>query len=129
GIEAIAICFLHSFANPENERAARAAVERAAPSLRVALSSEVAPEIREYERTQTTAASVYVQDRVVRYLADLEARLVSLGAGGRWGGWWEGGGGGPAGTRPSARSACSSPGRPRAPWPRRGSRASTATRT
>ena len=48
--------------------------------LRVAISSDVAPEIREYERTQTTAASVYVQDRVVRYLADLEERLSSLGA-------------------------------------------------
>ena len=73
GIEAIAICFLHSFANPANEQTARAAVERAAPGLRVAISSDVAPEIREYERTQTTAASVYVQDLVVRYLADLEA--------------------------------------------------------
>jgi N-methylhydantoinase A len=83
GIEAIAVCFLHSFANPANERAARAAMERAAPGLRVALSSDVAPEIREYERTQTTAASVYVQDRVVRYLADLEDRLARLGAGGR----------------------------------------------
>jgi N-methylhydantoinase A len=48
--------------------------------LRVAISSEIAPEIREYERTQTTAASVYVQDLVVRYLADLEARLAGLGA-------------------------------------------------
>jgi N-methylhydantoinase A len=80
GIEAIAVCFLHSFANAANEQAARAAVERAAPGLRVALSSDVAPEIREYERTQTTAASVYVQDRVVRYLEDLEQRLASLGA-------------------------------------------------
>jgi N-methylhydantoinase A len=80
GIEAVAICFLHSFANAANEQAARAAVERAAPGLRVAVSSDVAPEIREYERTQTTAASVYVQDLVVRYLGDLEERLGSLGA-------------------------------------------------
>jgi N-methylhydantoinase A len=80
GIEAIAICFLHSYVNPANEQQARAAVERAAPQLRVAISSDVAPEIREYERTQTTAASVYVQDRVVRYLADLEGRLGALGA-------------------------------------------------
>jgi N-methylhydantoinase A len=83
GIEAIAICFLHSYVNPGNEQRARAAVERAAPGLRVAMSSDVAPEIREYERTQTTAASVYVQDRVVRYLADLEERLEGLGAGNR----------------------------------------------
>jgi N-methylhydantoinase A len=80
GIEAIAICFLHSYADPDNERKARAAVERAAPELRVAISSDVAPEIREYERTQTTAASVYVQDLVVRYLTDLEQRLAGLGA-------------------------------------------------
>ncbi len=80
GIEAIAICFLHSYMNPANEQKARAAVERAAPQLRVAISSDVAPEIREYERTQTTVASVYVQDRVARYLADLEERLSSLGA-------------------------------------------------
>ena len=54
-------------------RAPRSSARR--PELRVAISSDVAPEIREYERTQTTAASVYVQDRVVRYLADLEERL------------------------------------------------------
>jgi N-methylhydantoinase A len=83
GIEALAVCFLHSFANPANERAAREAVARVAPDMRIALSSDVAPEIREYERTQTTAASVYVQDLVVRYLADLETRLAALGAGGR----------------------------------------------
>src|SRR5215207_9539965 len=83
GIEAIAICFLHSYVNPENEQLARAAVERAAPELRVAISSDVAPEIREYERTQTTAASVYVQDGVVRYLTDLEQRLTGLDASGR----------------------------------------------
>ncbi|MBE2317633.1 hydantoinase/oxoprolinase family protein [Solirubrobacter sp. CPCC 204708] len=83
GVEAVAICFLHSFTNPANERAARDAVRRAAPDLRVALSSDIAPEIREYERTQTTAASVFVQDRVVRYLDDLEARLSALGAGDR----------------------------------------------
>jgi len=83
GIEAIAICFLHSYANPVNEQKARACVERAAPELRVAISSDVAPEIREYERTQTTAASVYVQDGVVRYLTDLEQRLTGLDASGR----------------------------------------------
>ena len=83
GIEAIAICFLHSYANPANEQKARACVERAAPGLRLAISSDVAPEIREYERTQTTAASVYVQDRVVRYLTDLEQRLSGFGASGR----------------------------------------------
>ena len=76
GIEAVAICFLHSFANPANERAAKQAL--AGSGLRVALSSEVAPEIREFERTSTTVASVYVQDRVGRYLGALDRRLSGL---------------------------------------------------
>ncbi len=79
GIEAVAIAFLNSFANPELERRAKAAVLRAAPELRVALSSDVVPEIREYERTSTTVANVYVQARVERYLRDLEERLARLG--------------------------------------------------
>ncbi len=76
GIEAVAVCFLHSFANPANEQAARKALRES--GLRVALSSEVAPEIREFERTSTTVASVYVQDRVGRYLSELDRRLRGL---------------------------------------------------
>jgi N-methylhydantoinase A len=79
GIEAVAIAFLNSYANPELERRARDAVLRAAPELRVSLSSDVVPEIREYERTSTTVANVYVQARVERYLRDLEERLARLG--------------------------------------------------
>ncbi len=78
GVEAIAICFLNSFANPADENAAREAVQRVAPQMRVSISSEVSPEIREYERTSTTIANVYVQARVDRYLNDLHARLVRL---------------------------------------------------
>ncbi|MEZ4732085.1 MAG: hydantoinase/oxoprolinase family protein [Caldilineaceae bacterium] len=79
GIEAVAVTFLNSFANPEAERAARAAIQRAAPSLRVAISAEVAPEIREFERTSTTVANVYVQGLVERYLRELQTRLARLG--------------------------------------------------
>ena len=79
GIEAVAVAFLNSYANPASEQAARDAIRRAAPSLRVSLSSEVAPEIREFERTSTTAVNVYVQGRVERYLRELEARLARLG--------------------------------------------------
>jgi N-methylhydantoinase A len=79
GIEAVAIAFLNSFANPELERRAREAVYRAAPDIRVSISSDVAPEIREYERTSTTVANVYVQARVERYLRDLEERLARAG--------------------------------------------------
>jgi N-methylhydantoinase A len=76
GIEAVAVCFLHSFTNPANEQAARRALD--GTGMRVALSSEVAPEIREFERTSTTVASVYVQDRVARYLGELDRRLSGL---------------------------------------------------
>jgi N-methylhydantoinase A len=79
GIEAVAIAFLHSFTNPAAERAARDAVLRAAPALRVSISSDVVPEIREFERASTTSANVYVQARVERYLRELEARLDRLG--------------------------------------------------
>lgn len=81
GVEAIAVCFLHSFANETNENAAREAIAEVAPDIRVALSSEVVPEIREYERTSTTVANVYVQDLTERYLADLRSRTRALGIG------------------------------------------------
>lgn len=82
GVEAVAIAFLHSFTNPAHEQAARAAVGRAAPNMRVSISSDVVPEIREFERTSTTIANVYVQARVERYLRELEARLQRMGVGG-----------------------------------------------
>ncbi|WP_353074155.1 hydantoinase/oxoprolinase family protein [Amycolatopsis carbonis] len=81
GIDAVAVCFLHSFTNPAHERRAAEVLARAAPRLRVALSSEVVPEIREFERTSTTVANVYVQDLAERYLADLARRLHELGVG------------------------------------------------
>ncbi|HEV7665252.1 MAG TPA: hydantoinase/oxoprolinase family protein, partial [Chloroflexota bacterium] len=60
GIEAIAICFVHSYANPAHEQLVGAIVGEVAPGVRVSLSSEVVPEIREYERTSTTVVNVYV---------------------------------------------------------------------
>jgi N-methylhydantoinase A len=83
GVEAVAVSFLHSFTNPEHERRARDALLRAAPALRVSLSSEVAPEIREFERTTTTVANVYVQALIERYLTELGARLTRLGFAGQ----------------------------------------------
>jgi N-methylhydantoinase A len=79
GVEAAAVCFLHSHVNPAHERAARGGIAEVAPDIRVALSSEVNPEIREYERSSTTLANVYVQGLVEDYLADLRDRLRSLG--------------------------------------------------
>jgi N-methylhydantoinase A len=83
GIEAVAVSFLHSFTNPEHERRARDALLRATPALRVSLSSEVVPEIREFERTTTTVANVYVQDLMARYLTELGDRLTRRGFDGR----------------------------------------------
>ena len=79
GIEAIAIGFLNSFANPAAEREARAAIHNILPHMRVSISSDVVPEIREFERTSTTIANVYVQDRVEKYLLRLQERLAQQG--------------------------------------------------
>ena len=78
GIVAVAISFLNSFANPAAECAARDAVLRAVPAMRVSISSEVAQSIREFERTSTTVANVYVQSRVEHYLRELRERLKRL---------------------------------------------------
>jgi N-methylhydantoinase A len=79
GIGAVAIAFLNSFTNAATEREARAIVQRIAPGMRVSISSEVVPEIREFERTSTTITNVYVQDRVEKYLRELRARLNRIG--------------------------------------------------
>ncbi|MEM8857281.1 MAG: hydantoinase/oxoprolinase family protein [Chloroflexota bacterium] len=79
GIEAVAVAFLHSFTNPADERRAQAIIEEAAPNMRVSISSDVVPEIREFERASTTVANVYVQDLVEKYLRQLERRLEANG--------------------------------------------------
>lgn len=83
GVEALAICLLHAYLNPAHERRLAELVREAAPHLAVSCSSDVVPEIREYERTSTTAANVYVVPLMARYLADLERRLVALGVPGQ----------------------------------------------
>jgi len=79
GIEAAAVCFLHSFRNPAHERRAGEILSEEAPEIAVSLSSEVSPEIREYERASTTVANVYVRPLVERYLKHLKERLRRLG--------------------------------------------------
>jgi N-methylhydantoinase A len=81
-IHAIAISFVHSYANPAHEQLVGAIVGEVAPGVRVSLSSEVVPEIREYERTSTTVVNVYVQELVENYLAELVDRLAKLDVGG-----------------------------------------------
>jgi N-methylhydantoinase A len=82
GVEAVAICFLYSYVNAEHERAAADLLRRRWPALTVTCSSDVAPEIREYERTSTTVANAYVKPLASRYLARLSDGLVAAGAGG-----------------------------------------------
>ncbi len=84
GIEAIAVSFLHSFTNPDDERKARETIEAAAPNMRVSISSDVVPEIREFERASTTIANVYVQELVEKYLRQLENRLADMGFAGNF---------------------------------------------
>ena len=78
-VQAVAVSFLHSFRNPAHEVRVREILAEEAPEITVSLSSEVAPEIREYERTSTTIANVYVRPLVERYLLALEDRLRRLG--------------------------------------------------
>jgi len=79
GIEAVAVTLLHSYRFPDHERQIGEILAREAPEMTVSLSSDVVPEIREYERTSTTICNVYVRPVVDRYLARLEASLRELG--------------------------------------------------
>ncbi|HYA29020.1 MAG TPA: hydantoinase/oxoprolinase family protein [Acidobacteriota bacterium] len=78
-IKAIGVCYLNSFRNPTHEKRTAEIIAEIAPKIRVSLSSEVVAEIREYQRTSTTLANVYVQERVSGYLVQLQARLDKIG--------------------------------------------------
>ncbi len=78
GAASIAIVFLHAYANGAHERRARELIEAAYPGLYVSVSCEVAPQIREYERTSTTAANAYVRPIADRYLASMVERLAQI---------------------------------------------------
>jgi N-methylhydantoinase A len=74
-IEAVAIGFLHSFTNPAHERRVGEILAERLPDVAITLSSDVSPEMREYERFSTACANAYVQPLIGRYLADLETML------------------------------------------------------
>ncbi len=82
GIEAVAVCFLHSYRNPAHERAFGQLLRWRAPHMACSLSCDVVPELREYERASTTVANVYVQGLAARYLTRLRERLDGLGIAG-----------------------------------------------
>jgi N-methylhydantoinase A len=79
GIESLAVCLINSYRNPVHEKEVKAIVETEAPELFLSTSFEVLPQIREYERTCTTATNAYVKPITARYLKRLSDRLESQG--------------------------------------------------
>ncbi|WP_137181418.1 hydantoinase/oxoprolinase family protein [Roseomonas sp. AR75] len=79
GVSAIAVCLLHAFANPAHERRIAELAAEEAPDVALCLSSDLVPEIGEYERGSTTIANAYVLPVFARYLARLESGLCEAG--------------------------------------------------
>src|SRR6516225_309319 len=78
-VEAVAVCYLHAYRDPRHERATKKAIERRFPGLYVSLSSDVLPQIKEYERVSTTVVNAYVGPALSHYLVRLERRLADVG--------------------------------------------------
>jgi N-methylhydantoinase A len=83
GVEALAIAFLHSYANPAHERRAGEILRNALPGVHLTLSSDILPEIREYERTSTAVINAYVGPPMATYIESLERQLKGRGINGR----------------------------------------------
>jgi N-methylhydantoinase A len=79
GVQSVAVSFLHACVNPENEIRMGDVLRSALPGIAISLSSRVAREIREYERTTTATANAFVQPIVAKYLNELSARLRQAG--------------------------------------------------
>ncbi|HEV8531194.1 MAG TPA: hydantoinase/oxoprolinase family protein [Methylomirabilota bacterium] len=79
GIASVAVCYLHAYANARHEQATRRALERLMPGVYISLSSEVLPQIKEYERFGTTVVNAYVGPILGAYLGRLEQRLRGAG--------------------------------------------------
>ena len=79
GVEAVAVCFMNSFANPAHEQAAAEMVRQALPDAYLSVSTEVLPSIRFYERVSTTALNAYVGPKLEHYLEQLVGRLAGAG--------------------------------------------------
>ena len=78
-VQAVAICFLHAYANPAHERKCAERLAKHLPHATITTSAEVLPEFREYERFSTTALNAYVAPRLRRYLGDLRGKLADAG--------------------------------------------------
>src|ERR1700704_5047809 len=79
GATSVAVCFLHSYLNPVHEIAAVERLTRELPDISISRSSDVLPQIKEYERVSTTIVNAYVGPLVRRYLTNLEQRLAEAG--------------------------------------------------
>src|SRR3982751_1946913 len=79
GATSVAVCFLHSYLNPVHELAAVERLTRELPGVSVSRSSDVLPQIKEYERVSTTVVNAYVRPLVRTYLTSLERRLLEAG--------------------------------------------------
>jgi N-methylhydantoinase A len=79
GVDAVAVCFLHSYANPEHEQQAGKIVEAALPKAYVSLSHDIMREYREYERISTTVVNAYIGPTVGGYVRNLQSRLEGIG--------------------------------------------------
>lgn len=82
-IQAVSVCLLHAYANPEHERRVGEILRRERPDLFVTLSHEILREYREYERTSTTALNAYIGPRVKAYLSRLDNHLRNADFGGK----------------------------------------------
>lgn len=84
GLESIAVCFLHSYVNPDHEQRMAAILAEEAPDVEVTVSSDLSRELREYERTSTAVLDAYIKPIVRQYLARLEDTLEELGFDGQF---------------------------------------------
>ncbi len=78
-VEAVAVCLLHSYANPDHEQQIGQVIRQRAPDVILTLSSDLLPEMKEYERTSTTVINCYVRPVVERYLGRLIEGLQRMG--------------------------------------------------
>jgi N-methylhydantoinase A len=79
GVEAVAVCFLHAYVNPEHERAAGEMIKAAMPDVYLSLSHEILREYREFERMSTTVVNAYIGPKVGGYVRSLKANLSDIG--------------------------------------------------
>lgn len=79
GVESLAVCFLHAYTNSKHEERAVELLKRVWPNKYISRSSDILPEIREFERTSTTAVNAYIQPKTDHYLSLLQKRLEDNG--------------------------------------------------